>query len=163
MGVKRFRWLDIAYGVVGFLIYLGVLMIITSIIKAQAPDVVNQRQNIGFDRHASGLTLVPIFMSLVVLPPLLEETIFRGFLYSGVRKYFPAVGATLLTSVVFAAAHLLGGETNALLWIAAIDTFLLSLTLCYLREKTGRLWAPMLVHGFKNLLAFSALFIFSRH
>jgi membrane protease YdiL (CAAX protease family) len=40
------------------------------------------------------------------------------------------------------------------MWAAAFDTFILSVVLVYLREKTGALYAGMLVHMLNNLLAF---------
>ena len=39
-----------------------------------------------------------------------------------------------------------------------IDTFILSLTLIWLREKTGRLYASMGLHGLKNFIAFIQLY-----
>ena len=39
-----------------------------------------------------------------------------------------------------------------------LDTFILSLVLIYLREKTGGLWASITLHAFKNGVAFVALF-----
>ena len=77
-------------------------------------------------------------------------------------EYESALGltapGTLVTSVIFGALHTLTGK-DGLLWIAAIDTFALSLVLCYLREKTGNLYASMGVHAIKNGIAFLALFV----
>jgi len=60
--------------------------------------------------------------------------------------------AALVTSLVFAAVH---GQ-----WNVAIDTFALSLVLCALREVTGTIWAGILLHMFKNAIAFYVLFIY---
>jgi membrane protease YdiL (CAAX protease family) len=84
----------------------------------------------------------------------------RGYLYGSLRKAFSKLNAALITSVIFASAHLEFGSGAPLLWIAALDTFVLSLFLVGLHEKTGSLWAGMLVHGAKNAIAFAALFIF---
>jgi membrane protease YdiL (CAAX protease family) len=100
------------------------------------------------------------FISLVILPPLVEETLMRGYLYGSLRKNMSKIGAALVTSIIFASAHLEFGSGAPLLWIAALDTFVLSLFLVYLREKTGSLWAGMLVHALKNGIAFASLFIF---
>jgi membrane protease YdiL (CAAX protease family) len=59
-----------------------------------------------------------------------------------------------MTSFIFGAAHLELGSGSPLVWGAAIDTFLLSVVLVYLREKTGALYAGMLVHMLNNLIAF---------
>jgi membrane protease YdiL (CAAX protease family) len=44
-------------------------------------------------------------------------------------------------------------------WAVALDTMVLSLMLCTLREYTGAIWAGVLVHAIKNGLAFYLLFI----
>ena len=101
------------------------------------------------------------FISLVVLPPIVEEILVRGFLYTSLRKYLPRIWAVIIASALFAAAHLPEGNSGAgLLWVAAVDTFILSAVLIYLREKTDKLWASMMVHGMKNGIAFLSLFVF---
>jgi membrane protease YdiL (CAAX protease family) len=100
-----------------------------------------------------------VFISLVVLPTIVEEILVRGFLYGGLRNKLRPVGAGLIASLIFAAAHLQFGSGEPLLWVAAIDTFILSLFLIRLRETTGNLWSGMTVHFMKNGLAFTALFI----
>ncbi len=99
------------------------------------------------------------FISLVILPPLAEEIMVRGFLYSTLKKAMRPIGAVILTSALFAAAHLPEGGAAGPLYIAALDTFILSLVLIYLREKTGGLWASITLHASKNGIAFLLLFV----
>jgi len=54
---------------------------------------------------------------------------------------------------------ILSGSGEPLLWIAALDTFILSFVLIYLKEKTGSLWPPIGLHMLKNSLAFISIFI----
>jgi hypothetical protein len=96
------------------------------------------------------------FVSLVLLPPIVEEIVFRGFVFTGLRKKMKFTAATIITSLLFAGPHLLA-SSEGLLWVAGVDTLVLSFVLCYLRERTGALWAPMAVHGLKNALAFVLL------
>ena len=51
------------------------------------------------------------------------------------------------------------GGVPALQWAVTIDTFVLSLMLCALREYTGAIWAGVLLHAIKNGLAFYLLFV----
>jgi membrane protease YdiL (CAAX protease family) len=60
----------------------------------------------------------------------------------------------VVTSLLFGMAHLQSGENASLIWSAALDTFVLSLILVYLRETTGALYAGVLVHSLNNLIAF---------
>src|SRR5690606_18538260 len=118
-----------------------------------------QNQQIGFETAKTAAQLALVFVSLVVIPPIVEEILFRGFLYKGLRTKWPKWLSTLVVSVLFAIAHLQFGSGAPLLWVAAIDTFALSLVLVYLREKTNGLSAPILLHAFKNAIAFTLLFI----
>lgn len=160
IGLKRARLQDVPLAIAGYLAYLVIFILISMGIQATAPELLQQEQNIGFSRASAGASLVPIFISLVLLPPLIEEILCRGLLYTGLRRKLRPLGATLITSLLFATAHLQWDQAAPLLWVAAIDTFVLSVVLCRLRERTGRLWAPILVHGIKNAVAFAALFIF---
>lgn len=138
-----------------------VLLIITGfIIQEFTPIDTNQQQDIGFT-DTSGTQLILVFISLVILPPITEELMFRGFLYSRFRKYFSIIGAAIIISLLFSVAHLQLGNGEAPLWTAAIDTFLLSLILVWLREKTGSIIPGIGLHAIKNGFAFSVLFILS--
>jgi uncharacterized protein len=152
---------DIGYALAGYAVYFAVFVVITSIAQQLLPVLdMEQEQELGFSKETTGPALGLIFISLVILPPITEEIVTRGFLYTGLRSKLPKVVAAIFTSLLFAAAHLQWGNDTPLLWVAAIDTFLLSLILVYLREKTGSLWPPIMVHMLKNGLAFMVLFIF---
>ena len=69
------------------------------------------------------------------------------------------VYAGILTSVIFAAAHLPEGGGSGLFWIGAIDVFTLSLVLVFLKQKTKSLWPGICLHAIKNLVAFISLFV----
>lgn len=161
LGIKgRPRITDVGYVLIGYLIYIAAYLILVSLIKAIIPSLdVNQAQEIGFDQ-ARGMQLVLVFISLVVLPPITEEILMRGFVFTGLKRAIPQYWAILVTSLLFAAAHLQFGSDAPLLWVAAIDTFVLSLILIQLRERTGgRLWASMGLHALKNGIAFVGLFV----
>lgn len=152
----RFR--DIGYALLGYGIYFVSYLIII-LIASHFSNLINmdQPQKIGFD-EAYGRQLWLVFVSLVVLPPIAEEIMFRGYLFSSLRQKFRLRYALIATSVLFGIAHLQFGSGAPLLWVAALDTFTLSCVLCYLRERTGSVWAGVGVHALKNAVAFIALF-----
>lgn len=160
IGIVKPHWKDISYTSIGFVVYFVLYLGVAAIIQNWFPSVnLNQEQEIGFSRSTQGLELIPVFLSLVILPPIAEELLARGVLYSGLRTRMKMLSAGLVTSALFAVAHLPGGTDGALLWVGAIDTFILSMVLVYVREKRGSLWPPMFIHGLKNFLAFFLLFI----
>jgi membrane protease YdiL (CAAX protease family) len=118
-----------------------------------------QKQDLGFQNVHGAQDMVLTFLSLVVLPPLAEETVFRGFIFTGLRERFKWVWALVITSLLFGIAHLEFGTGQPLVWVAGLDTFCLSLVLCYLREKSDSLWPGILLHAVKNGIAFVALYI----
>lgn len=160
IGLKKPRWMDISYALTGFAAYFILYVIISAIARQLFPGInFEQRQDIGFTVTNETSQLVLVFLSLVIAPPLAEEILCRGFLYTGLRKKWPVWIATIITSLMFAVAHLQFGNGAPLLWVAAIDTFVLSLVLVFLREKTNSLSSPILLHMLKNGLAFTLLFV----
>lgn len=165
LGLKRPKVLtDAAWALIGVAVYFPLYIVVVSVLSDAIKSLnLNQQQQLGFSQYTSGWPLVLVFLSLVVLPPIVEEIIFRGFLFSGLKKKLPVIIAALITSLVFASPHLLESTNGSALWIAGIDTFVLSLVLCWLREKTGRLYAGMGLHAIKNSIAFISLFLLHVH
>jgi membrane protease YdiL (CAAX protease family) len=162
LGMVRPRLKDIGIALLGVPVYIGGYFILSIAAKIIFPSLdVEQQQQLGFQVTHDAVGRVLIFVSLVILPPLVEELLMRGFLFTSLLKKLQFVPAALVTSVIFAAAHLQFGSGAPLLWIAAIDTFMLSLVLCYMRFKTGSLWPGIYLHGLKNLVAFLSIFVFS--
>jgi membrane protease YdiL (CAAX protease family) len=139
-----------------FILYLALISAVTALVPSLNID---QKQEICFNSVNGNGQLILTFISLVILPPIAEEITMRGFLYTGLRKWLPKLASALVVSVLFGAAHLAEGGAAGPLWVAALDTFVLSMVLVYLREKTGSLWAGMTLHALKNLVAFVGLFI----
>lgn len=164
IGLKKPRWLDAGYALAAvpayYILYVLTVGVVSSLDKGLNVD---QQQQIGFNDVHGAAALVMTFVSLVVLPPLAEEIMVRGFLYSTLKKALRMRWAVILTSLLFAAAHLPEGGAAGPLYIAALDTFVLSLVLIYLREKTGSLWASIGLHAIKNGVAFVFLFILKQH
>lgn len=147
---------DAGYVLAGYAVYFGLLVAALAILGPLTGINLEQQQELGFNNLFSGPEIVMGFIALVALPPIIEELVFRGFLFTGLRKRLTFIWATLITSFLFASPHLLA-SSEGLLWVAGVDTFVLSLVLCYAREKTGALWAPIAIHAIKNAIAFSIL------
>ncbi len=159
IGLKRARVGDVIRGVVAYVPYFVVFALISQILYATNAVNTGQSQDIGFNSVHGPWQLTLTFISLVVLPPLAEEIMFRGLLFSSLRSRLRWRYAAVITSLLFAAGHLLESGDGSLLYIAGIDTFILSLVLCYLRERTGSLWAGITLHALKNGVAYVSLFI----
>jgi membrane protease YdiL (CAAX protease family) len=110
-----------------------------------------QAQETGFQRLTQYYEYALAFVTLIIVAPLAEEILFRGFLYGKLRKRMPLWVAMLITSALFGLIH---GQ-----WNVGLDVFALSIVLCSLREITGSIWAGILLHMIKNSIAFFIIFI----
>jgi membrane protease YdiL (CAAX protease family) len=153
IGLTRLpSWMDIGLAPAGFVVYLIGSIAFITLIGAFVPSLdLQQAQDTGFGNLSYRYEYVVAFMTLVIIAPIAEEILFRGYLYGKLRKVVPVWVAVLIVSVVFGAVH---GQ-----WNVALDVFVLSIVLCSLREVTGNIWAGMLLHMLKNSLAFYLLFV----
>ncbi len=95
------------------------------------------------------------FISVVVVAPLLEEFLFRGFLYSQLKvSFLKEWGAVALSSLVWTALHF-QYEIGILFFL-----FLFGLFLGYFRIKYNSLLIPVVLHMLNNLVAFLLIIYF---
>jgi membrane protease YdiL (CAAX protease family) len=149
---------DIIKGLLGFAAFFLLLIAINALLSVFFPSINSENQDVGFDKLNSSLDQVLALIALVIFPPLGEETLVRGYLFSGLKASMRFLPAMLITSLLFGLAHLQLGSGAAVLWAAGVDTFVLSIVLVYLRQSTGALYAGMLVHALNNLIAFGVHF-----
>ena len=149
----------LAYSALTYIAYFITLIVTVAVMSNLVPALdINQSQQLGFD-SAKGFNLVFVFMTLVILPPIAEEIIFRGFLFSRLRTQTGTYISAIITSIIFALAHTEFLSGNSLNWIAALDTFVFSFFLIFLYVKTKSLWPSIFLHGIKNCIAFIFLFL----
>ncbi len=159
IGLQRLpSWADIALSPLGFIVYALLWSALSSLVIWIIPHFpIDQAQNVGFHALGHRYEYTLAFITLVVIAPLAEEVLFRGYLYGKLQNSVSVIPALLVTSLLFGSAHLLGG--GDLQWNVAIDTFSLSVILCTLRSITGSIWAGVLLHMLKNAVAFYAVFV----
>jgi len=134
-------------------------------------DLPDQAQ-VEFVRRYAGwnLTFAFIVAQVVLLVPVLEETLFRWLLWrlpTGGRPGSRGVQVAIASSALFSFAHyvdyqaLVSGRTFALTgWNSAfLALFLFGIAQCWLYRRTGRLWCPMLNHMLFNLTNLVLLFL----
>jgi len=85
----------------------------------------------------------PLILAVAVLAPLVEEPIFRGFLYGRLREHMSETKAGIISSLVFGAAHM--SFQNFLPLVA------IGFTLCIAYERSKSLLSSMIAHSIWNL------------
>ncbi len=145
-------WTDILLAPIAFIVFLIASGFIMAVMQAILPSIDwTQEQDVGFNNIISNLDFVLAFLSLVVIAPIAEEVIFRGWLYGKMRRKMSAVPAILIVSLLFGLVH---GQ-----WNVGVVVFTMSIAMCLIRELTGTIWGGILVHMIKNGLAFYALYV----
>ena len=153
VGLQRLPlWVELGAAPVGFVIYFITSAIAMAVVMSLVPGFdADQVQEIGFSNLVHGYEYILAFLTLVIIAPIAEEMIFRGYLYGKLKKRIPWWGAAVITSVLFGLAH---GQ-----WNVAVDTFVLGMFLSLLREVTGSLWPAIFLHMIKNGIAYYFLFV----
>lgn len=149
---KSLTWTDLLVTPVAYVAYFIVSAVVLVMVVWLVPDFnLTQEQDTGFAGVSRHYELLLVFVTLVIIAPIAEELLFRGYLYSKIRTYAGVTVAILLSSVLFGAIH---GQ-----WNVALDTFSLAVIACVLREITGSIWAGTLLHSLKNGVAFYLVFV----
>jgi membrane protease YdiL (CAAX protease family) len=138
----------------GFMAFFLIIILVSALLSQIFPDLNNGEQDVGFNNLRGNWDVFIALFALVLLPPIGEEILVRGYLFSGLRSRMKFIPAMIITSLIFGAAHLQTGADPGVLWAAGLNTFVLSIVLVYLRQSTGALYAGMMIHMFNNLIAF---------
>ena len=139
-------WTDIGLSPIGFIASLFLAAGLVGLFSSFPWFNVNEVQDVGFSVYMSSGDRIIAFLTLVVMAPIAEEIIFRGWLYGKIRERLTGqvsevVGtiiSILIVSVLFGLVHLQ--------WNVGVNVFALSVVLCVLREITGTIYAGILTH-----------------
>jgi membrane protease YdiL (CAAX protease family) len=128
---------------------LGIVILIE---QAWLGHPINNPQQTYFDDISRlPLNAVLMFLSVAVLAPVVEEIVFRGFLYGLLRAHLPIWAAATISAALFAAAHGIPILFPAL--------FYLGLVLALVVERTRSLYCSMILHGLQNTVVVLGYFL----
>lgn len=109
----------------------------------------NQAQVNEFTKAVNGNAKIISFLALVVIPPIIEEIIFRGFMFPSFSDKVGVYAGALVSSALFGFAHL---QANV-----GVYTVVLGLLLCYMYKRTGSIIPGMALHMLNNYIAYAAI------
>lgn len=148
-------FVDLGLAPIGFAAYYLLAMLLTSLFELFPWFNLTESQDVGFDYLFSTTERIIAFVALVLIAPVAEELIFRGWLYGKLRAKLPkklsVFLSILLVSLLFALLH---GQ-----WNVGINVFAMSVVLCLMREITGTIYSGIALHILKNGLAFFLVYI----
>ena len=85
---------------------------------------------------------IAIALSAIIFAPLIEEVIFRGYLYPVIKRFSHPIFSCVITSLLFAVIH---SNLEGL-----IPLFLLAIVLTIFYEISKSIWVPILMHACFN-------------
>jgi membrane protease YdiL (CAAX protease family) len=141
---RSLLWLGAAY---------PLLMLVQAMVYGAAGGEMSPQEVVEFLQNAdTPRDRLAVLAMAVVVAPVAEEMIFRGYLYPVGKRYFGAFASMVVTSLLFAVLH---GHIGSL---PALFTLAMCLGLAY--EKSGTLLVPMIMHAVFNAISVTAILFF---
>jgi membrane protease YdiL (CAAX protease family) len=127
-----------------------VVSIVTS--KMQPPENVPIEELFHYKNTAM------LFMAMAVLvAPLVEETVFRGYLYPLFAKYFGVATSVIVTGVLFGLMH---GAQLGWTWGLVFVLIAVGVIFTFVRARTGSVFASFLLHlGYNSTIALVSILL----
>ena len=111
----------------------------------------DEAQNIGYTTLLYGSDRIFSFIATAIIAPIVEEIVFRGWLYGKIRSRLNMFASIFIVSLLFGLVHMQ--------WNVGVNVFATSIVLCALREMTGTIYSGILVHIIKNGIAFYLVYV----
>ncbi|QFS44506.1 CPBP family intramembrane glutamic endopeptidase [Nostoc sphaeroides] len=150
----RFRFQDkwFLWGLGGYCAALPIVVVVSLINQQlwQGQGGSNPLLQLALESQ-DGVALGIFFSTAAIAAPFFEEILFRGFLLPSLTRYLPVWGSILISSLLFAIAHLSLSEILPLTALGIV------LGVVYTRSRN--LLAPMLLHSLWNSGTLLSLFV----
>ena len=131
---------------VGWVVVLLVAFLALSLLWAAAFEAKPEKV---LDQLGRGVVSAAL---ICVVAPMCEEILFRGYIFTALRRWRGTALAAVLTGLLFGIVHIGSAPVVYLVPLAA-----LGFGLCLLYRKTGSLYPGMAAHSLNNSVAFASL------
>lgn len=95
-----------------------------------------------YQQSQAPIIRILLAVSVVIVAPIAEEVIFRGYIYAVTKRFTARIFATLVSALLFSVVH------NFIPGLIPLAFLAIILTISY--EITGSLWAPISIHALFN-------------
>ena len=144
-GPIRRPGLLLAFAIIGEAITYGWAILLFFFLKPSQHDVLTML--VKSAPTAGPAVQVVILLCAVVLSPIWEEFFFRGWLWTGLRRYWGTLPVMFVTAIPWLMLHMFDGLLRPLFLLPAAVLF------CLAREYCGGVRASLTLHVLNNLIA----------
>jgi membrane protease YdiL (CAAX protease family) len=128
------------------------LSLVVAILSSRLKAPENSPMDELFKQRQTALLFVAM---AVLIAPLVEETIFRGYLYPLFARSFGVTPGIVITGVLFGLMH---GAQLGWTWGLVTMLILVGIVFTLVRARTGSVFASFLMHlGYNSLISIAAL------
>jgi membrane protease YdiL (CAAX protease family) len=122
------------------------LLVFAATAKMQPPE------NVPIEELFKYKDTAMMFMAMAVLvAPLVEETMFRGYLYPLFAKSFGVAASVIITGILFGLMH---GAQLGWTWGLVSVLIVVGIIFTFVRARTGSVFASFLLHlGYNSMIA----------
>lgn len=149
LGYRALRPRDVLVAFLGSIVMAVVANGGASLIQALFHSTEDQQAVAMLRQLHDPRLLIAFAVFACILAPLMEETIFRVFLFNGTRRYFGFWTGAIVSGLCFGLAH---GDP-----IAAVPLALGGVILAFVYYRTHNAFASMVTHGLFNSYTILAL------
>lgn len=139
------------YGIIGGFLLVIMVLLAGYVLKYFQPALEMQEIELMLRSAHSLPLIIAIVVAGTVLAPISEEFFYRGMIYPVFRKHLGPTGGAIISGLIFGMVHMD-------LW-RALPLSLGGMALCYIYEKSGSIFVPMVAHGIWNGTMFALIFL----
>ena len=135
-------WIFVLYA--AFALFTGIW---SQLVEVEEDDVLEQ-----FGADDSVVLLALTGLVVCVAAPLVEEFLFRGYMFTALRNWRGLWPAAVINGILFGGIHVFSSPVGAI-----VPLMVFGFGLCLLYARTGSLYPCIAVHAINNAIAFSVM------
>ena len=147
---RETRLREIIKCTVSFIKICPIIYILSILSKLILYEFEEQDKVVELKRNFSE-NLVYNIITITMIAPIIEETIFRGLFYRSIKNLMPVSFSIIITSLIFSIIH-----QNILSFVIL---FFLSGYLTYIYERYGNIIYPIIVHSIFNSIMLFLIYL----
>lgn len=140
---KRVSVFKLLYAIFIGILFTAVILVVMIVFEPPADFQTASDELIG----GTNFSRFVLILFTAALGPIIEEFVFRGYIFDGLHKYNSFGTTAVASSLLFAIPHL---PNYYIYWPATLVIFSLGMLLAYFRKKNDSLLPCILVHASYN-------------